>query len=213
MSKFRKAVSVFAFLSVVAFLVGTIRIEAKELPELNEIVVNDTYEELESALQNRVWSSDELNGALVAAAGTNKVDAAILLLDSGASTAYTSMYQNALTAAVVENSVQVTEILLERGFDPDFKSLFDWRPLHLAVRERYSHDEILILLLDHGAEVDAATNLRVTPLHRAAGFCKGSAVTILLSHGADKLLLDKYGQTAKQRAEKAGCSDVANLLR
>lgn len=197
---------------LVAMLCARVPAFAQELPELNQIVVSGSLADLEMRLRGETWTKDELGAALIAAAGVNKPEHASALLSNGADVDFAVLGRTALIVAAYENSVDAALVLLMSKADPNYVSTFDWRPLHNTMREGVSNDEMILLLLTHGAEIDAPTNLLVTPLHRAAGFCLGSAVRILIDGGANSGLRDKYGQTAADRANKAGCSEVARLL-
>ena len=183
------------------------------LPELNEVVVNGSYRELVSKLDERIWTQDELGKALIASAGVNRPAEALLLLENGAEVDFAVLLRTSLIVAAYNNSIGTAEVLLEAGADPNYVSSFDWRPLHNSMRRGVSNDDMIRLLIENGADIDARTNLQITPLHRAAGFCLSSAVTVLLELGADRQLRDKYNQTAADRAEKAGCHEIAGILR
>jgi ankyrin repeat protein len=188
-------------------------VPANALPPLNEIVVSRDVARLESELRKGVFSEDELGSALIAAAGVNNLSAIQQLLGAGAPINYQFIGQSPLQTAINEQNHQAVELLLEKGADPNIVGNFDWRPLHFAITKNAADPQIIRLLIEHGAEIDSRTSLLVTPLHRAAGFCKLAAVKMLLQMGADRNLTEKYGQTAEQRARKAGCADVADALR
>lgn len=104
------------------------------------------------------------------------------------------------------------DFLLAHGADPD------WRvpdtgetPLHNALakagRPYFLH--VIRLLVEHGAEVNAATipgketgafmrDVRTrgeTPLHRAAAYADGDTIRYLLDHGADREARDAHGDS------------------
>ncbi len=199
--------------ALISTAVFSISAKAASLPPLNEIVVNGNLDQLDDALQTNRWSQKELGGALIAAAGVNRPTFAELIIANGAPLDYAPLGFSPLIIAAAENSIATAKVLLDSGADPDFKSMFDWRPLHKAMTRDGSNDEVMRVLLDGGADPNAITTLQITPLHRAAGFCLISAVELLLQYGAVENLLDKYSQTAADRAEKSGCSSVAELLR
>ena len=58
-----------------------------------------------------------------------------------------------------------------------------WTPLHWAVK--YSTSVIVEMLLDRGADVNAASKYGWTPLHLAAGDGSTALVETLLDRGAD----------------------------
>lgn len=158
------------------------------------------------------WSQRSLDEALIAAAGLNRPDAAFLLLSNGANPNESFLGQNSVVIAVREGSADTLRVLLDGGADPNWLSNFDWRPLHHAIGETWSFDDIIEILVFNRAEIDSVTNLQITALHRAAGFCQGTAARMLLALGANKDLVDKYGQTAAMRARKSNCPEVAELL-
>jgi ankyrin repeat protein len=64
-----------------------------------------------------------------------------------------------------EDGVRVAQLLFDRGADVNTRGKNDWTPLHLA--SCYGSVEIVRLLLDHGADLDAATgNMGEKPLHK-----------------------------------------------
>ena len=72
------------------------------------------------------------------------------------------------------------------------------------------------LLLEHGAEVNLASNTtysRQTALHLAAWQGHATCCQKLLEHGADPRARDRRGWTPAKWAERAGQPDVAKMLR
>lgn len=69
-----------------------------------------------------------------------------------------------LHLAVQYNRTDLVKALLERGADTEVKTDYGETPLDQAAWKGY--DESAILLLKHGANVNCATNLGYTPLHR-----------------------------------------------
>jgi len=180
---------------------------------INQAVINNNNTEVERLI-NAGLSQSELDRGLIAAAGKNNIEAAKLLLKAGADpnknagVGYTSV-----VIASFENSPEVLELLLMNGGNPNVKDIFEWRPLHHSMKSNYSHTKVMKVLLENGAEVDARTNLQITPLHRAAGFGHVEAVKLLLRYGADKTLKDKYGNNAYNRASKNGHKSVMSVLK
>ena len=100
-------------------------------------------------------------------------------------------------------------------------------PLHRAmVRDLFRGGkekntlEVVKLLLDVGADVNARSNKNVTPLHFAAWGCKIEVVEILIKHGADINIPDDDGKTPLHgavrepidRARKKNTLAVVGLL-
>lgn len=75
-------------------------------------------------------------------------------------------------------------------------------PLHTAAH--LGEIETVTMLLDHGADVNAAGYEGRTPLHTAARTGHAHIVTLLLAHGADSTLTDEKGRTALGVTDDAG---------
>lgn len=84
-------------------------------------------------------------------------------------------------------------------------------PLHFAAAN--GHAEVAELLLDEGAEVNAAGAGLVAPLHLAASHGWPSVARLLLERGALVGALDARGKTALWHASMGGHTKVALLLR
>ena len=180
---------------------------------INEAVINGYNAEVKKLIDAGL-SQSELDHGLMAAAGKNKTYAAKLLLKAGANpNKSTGAGYTAVIIASYENSPEVLELLLRNGGNPNVNDIFEWRPLHHTMKANYAHIKCLKVLLDNGAEINARTNLKITPLHRAAGFGHYEAVNLLLNYGADKTLKDKYGKNAYDRARKNGHKNVLSLLK
>jgi len=76
------------------------------------------------------------------------------------------------------------------------------------------HPEIIELLLEYGANVDARDTGNPTPLYRASRNLNGllESVRILLRHGADVHIRGVVGWTPFQTATWKSRSEVAQLL-
>ncbi|AOW13311.1 hypothetical protein LPB72_09665 [Hydrogenophaga crassostreae] len=88
-----------------------------------------------------------------------------------------------------------------------------WTPLHYACAntEPESRD-MVALLLEHHAYIDAESPNRTTPLMMAARYGHANAVRLLLEEGADPGLRNEQGLTAVDFARSAGRSDQADLI-
>lgn len=83
----------------------------------------------------------------------------------------------------------------------------------LYAAARNGNDEVVVLLLDHGARVDARGFFGGTGLMWAAVNGHASTVKLLLSRGADPTLKDAhFGGTAEAWADEGGHPDIAALL-
>jgi ankyrin repeat protein len=133
----------------------------------------------------------------IAAANTN---ALARLLDSGTDINQSTPVGTPLTWAVSGNQAACLALLLRRGAlvnKPDQKG---WPPIHCAITADGTKTECLRLLLSGGALVDATDRHQKTALHRAAQFGQQDTVRMLLRYGANPLLRDENGNTARDRA-------------
>ncbi|MBV8900922.1 MAG: ankyrin repeat domain-containing protein [Verrucomicrobia bacterium] len=143
---------------------------------------------------------------LMAAAENNHPDILQLLLDYKANPAAKDRNGwSALLKAVYRNNVTCVQILAER----DRQGL----GRGLLVASLLGFKETVKLLLDNGAEVDARSEDRRTPLMLAASKGYGEIVKILLDAGADPALTDRMGETAESLASSQGFTEVAAMLR
>ena len=85
-----------------------------------------------------------------------------------------------------------------------------WTPLHYAASG--GHAEIVQLLLDHAAYIDAQSPNQTTPLMMAAMYGNTPTVTALLDAGADASLRNQKGMTALDFAREAGRQGAVELL-
>ena len=87
------------------------------------------------------------------------------------------------------NSIAIIRLLLEYGADPNPPTDYDREdesPLFYASLVSYPADnDIIALLLEHGADVNSRGIGGRTPLHRAAFSGYPTTIDLLLSHGAD----------------------------
>ncbi|MCD6046830.1 MAG: ankX [Gammaproteobacteria bacterium] len=84
-------------------------------------------------------------------------------------------------------------------------SLNDWQLLHFAVLSDHPLAiELVQLLCESGANINAQARQKDTPLHLAILKNKVGCVRYLLANGADPTLRNDEGQTAKDVAEKKG---------
>jgi ankyrin repeat protein len=82
----------------------------------------------------------------------------------------------------------------------------------LCVASRWGHIEIVKVLLNHGAAVNAASDLGITPLLEAAENGNAHIVRLLLNAGADTEHRDDDNQTARALAKMNGHLDVVTVL-
>jgi ankyrin repeat protein len=87
----------------------------------------------------------------------------------------------------------LTQLILQKGANPNIKDTDGNSALHLTAIAGGSYDHLPELLLDYGAEVDSRNVGNYTPLHLAAesGYIEGAI--LLVKKGADVNALTNYG--------------------
>lgn len=133
-------------------------------------------------------------------------------LDKGADIdAFDTLSQTALIAAVSQNHFAAAELLLKRGAKVDLADPAGWTPLIHATYAA-SNPDVLKLLLDHGANINAHNDRGVTSLYIASSVGREAQVQFLLAHGADPSLATTSGYTAKRVAQLRGLDHIVALL-
>lgn len=103
------------------------------------------------------------------------------------------------------------ETLLVGGVDVNESDFVFGTALHVAVSE--GSTEIVKVLLDHGADVEAVSEQQGSrSMHLAAEFGYASVLGLLLDHGADIEAQDQNQRTPLLRATTAGHLSVVRLL-
>lgn len=102
--------------------------------------------------------------------------------------------------------------LLRLGTDPSQLDDLSETALHKAVRE--GHLETVVALLET-CDVNAESNIGMTPLHWACVTGNREIAELLLQHGADPSLRDECldGMTAADMAASLGYTDIGDLVK
>lgn len=111
-----------------------------------------------------------------------------------------------MIAALKGHTAQVRK-LIERDADVNKPG---WAPLHYAATG--GHLEIMALLLEHHAFIDAQSPNKTTPLMMAAHYGSPAAVKLLLEAGADTTMRNELGLTAIDFAQRANRRDAAEMI-
>ena len=119
----------------------------------------------------------------------------------------------ALHCAAQENKIAYVRKLLKLEVPvdishDDIEGL--WTPLHEAAL--HSTEEVIGTLLDAGANIEAQTQTKSTPLALASRHYKMAATRYLISRGANVNTQDKAGSTPLIQACLVGATSVAKLL-
>lgn len=85
-----------------------------------------------------------------------------------------------------------------------------WSAIHWAAEE--GHEQIVDMLLERGADVNAASSYGTSPLHCAANGGNTDIVRLLLQRGADPLKSTCHGWTALHHAAFMGHSQTVQIL-
>lgn len=112
-----------------------------------------------------------------------------------------------LMMAVLKGQVAMAAAMLAKEADVNKPG---WAPLHYAATA--GHIELITLLLENHAYIDAESPNGSTPLMMAAQYGTASAVKLLLEEGADPLLKNQLGLTAIDFARRADRADSAEMI-
>lgn len=176
------------------------------------VVFNDT-KAVAQALKAGVDpnSRDEKgNPLLVIAMREKSADVATLLINDQRTDldATNAAGENAMMIASLQGLTPMVKLLIDKDAEVNKKG---WAPLHYAATN--GHDDIVQILLDASAYVDAESPNGTTPLMMAA---RGGHITtckVLLDGGADVRLKNQLGMTAVDFAMQSNQKEIADGLR
>ena len=145
------------------------------------------------------------------------IDTIRFFLERGADVdAVDENHSSLLQVALFHGSVNVAQLLLERGANINMRDGKGHTPLHgLVDIELVSTDyffDAMQFLLERGADVDALNDDHCTPLHMASQFGNIRAAGLLLEHGANVHLQNDDGHTPSQVASAKGHKEITRLL-
>lgn len=141
-----------------------------------------------------------------------------LLLEKGANpnVSYDDATGSPLDTAVTGGDREMVMILIKGKAKVNYKMRGALTALHTAClgKESPALIEIIILLLDSGAEINAVTHVGTTPLMNAVEADNIEAVKLLLSRGADPRIKNIQGKTAVDIAVSGGKkAEIVTLLK
>lgn len=118
--------------------------------------------------------------------------------------------ESPLMIAAIKGQTSTARKLIQRGAEVNKPG---WTPLHYAASRAESDSADMVrLLLEQHAYIDAESPNRSTPLMLAAMYGHADVVRLLLEEGADPGLRNEQGLTAVDFARQAGRSDLADLI-
>jgi ankyrin repeat protein len=115
--------------------------------------------------------------------------------------------ESALMLAALKGDLASTRRLLERGAKVNLPG---WSALHYAASGPEA--SVAALLLDHGADINAESPNRTTPLMMAARYGSEACVSLLLARGADVRRRNELSLGAADFAALAGRDALARQL-
>lgn len=152
----------------------------------------------DTVVQAKLIQRNALNAELIEAINNRNEDEAISLLARGADPhVFRSWYDESILAAAANRRFRsVVQLLVSKRID------LESRPRVLCDAAREDNPEVVRILLDSGAEINAKWNDR-TPLMCAAEDGKGfSTAELLLERGADPNIQSSQGLTALKLAKQ-----------
>jgi len=115
--------------------------------------------------------------------------------------------ESALMLVSLKGHLPLAKLLVSRDADINHPG---WTPLHYAATG--GHVEIIQLLLDESAYIDAESPNGSTPLMMAARYGNAKSVQLLLNEGADFEVKNQLGLTALDFAKQGVRPDAVKLL-
>jgi ankyrin repeat protein len=115
--------------------------------------------------------------------------------------------ESPLMIAALTGQFDVAVRLIERGAHVNKPG---WAPLHYAATK--GHLNLIQLLLEHHAYIDAASPNGTTPLMMAAHYGSDEAVRLLLDEGADPTLRNQLKLSAIDFAEQAQRPETVEII-
>lgn len=193
-------------LSIVALMC----VEEVSLNQVNAAFLKKLFMKRSGYTKLEAPTKVQLAEKMCLAARDNDVERIRLLVQNGADVNTLIDGETALHAAVINNSSDVAEFLLDNGADPNIQGLFNLTPLHFVG----NNQNIAKLLVDHGADVNASSKWGITPLHYAAKANAYSVAELLISNGAKMNILSGVNDicTPLHYAIRTHAYETAGLL-
>lgn len=112
--------------------------------------------------------------------------------------------ESALMLCAIRGDLVLAKLLIEHDADVNKTG---WTPLHYAASGNSQNQvEMVRLLLDNSAYIDAASPNGSTPLMMAAMYGRSDVLKVLIEEGADASLRNEKGLTAIDFAQQVGRS-------
>ncbi|XP_074856929.1 protein TANC1 isoform X2 [Carettochelys insculpta] len=109
-------------------------------------------------------------------------------------------------------NVKVSRLLILGGANVNYRTeVLNNAPI-LCVESHLGHEEMVILLVEYGADIDGTSENGMTPLSYAAAAGHMNVVSVLCKKGARVDYLDKKGQCALVHSALRGHCDIVDYL-
>ena len=115
--------------------------------------------------------------------------------------------ESPLMLASLKGDLDLATQMVKKGADVNKTG---WTPLHYAASN--GHVDVIKLLLENYAYIDAESPNGTTPLMMASMYGSPEAVKLLVEEGADPLIKNQQNLTALQFAQRGNRPDAAELL-
>ncbi|MFP4026210.1 MAG: ankyrin repeat domain-containing protein [Candidatus Brocadiia bacterium] len=114
-----------------------------------------------------------------------------------------------LVSAMSLNKPEIAKLLIEEGIKLDSWAISECT----NIQDEKKRMEIVRLLIEKGADVNARGSADLTALHKAAAAGDVDLARLLLENGADPSLKDKQGKTPLDHAKEHDNQEVIQLLK
>ena len=193
-------------------LIGFSSVHAGSYEDFFQAVKNDDARSIKALLARGFDPNTVDPGGiygLIWAVRTSSFKAVDVLLDDPATKVEvrTPQDESALMLAALKGNVELCKKLIAKDADVNKPG---WAPLHYAATS--AHLDVMKLLLENAAYIDASSPNGSTPLMMAAMYGNAYAVKLLLDAGADPTIKNSLGLTAIDFAQKADRKDSVELI-
>lgn len=154
----------------------------------------------------RDWGNGDFESAINAASHVGNRPIAEFLLENGARLdcfAATMLGLTSVMKEMLKSYPKLHEVRGAHGIPMIMHAIFG----------KEAADDVFYLLLDAGADVNAMSNIKMTPLMAATRVNRVDVVKLLLEKGSDPAPADDKGQTALAIAEKQELPEIAAVLK
>lgn len=165
---------------------------------------------LKEGMDPNTTTPDNLHLPLIVLAAREKSDTVAKVLIDDPKTDIEKLdtaSENAMMLAALQGDIDLVRRLIDKGAEVNKAG---WAPLHYAAAN--GHDEVVQLLVDHSAYIDAGAPNGTTPLMMAARGNHISTMKVLLDAGADPRIKNQIGLTALAFAKKYHAKDAEEGL-